>query len=128
MPADNEVRYYRVAAFNSAGTGAWTAEARYPADTSHDASPMLGKPTMVAAVSNAAGEATITWRSGMNADSHDVVLYSGAPDYNIVDEEESVTGMSHTFTDVAAGRYAAVVISAMGDDMWDYSLVWVVVQ
>ena len=39
----------------------------------------------------------------MNADSHDVVLFSGAPDYNIVREEENVTGMSHTFTDVAAG-------------------------
>ena len=88
----------------------------------------MGKPTMVAAVSNAEGQAIITWRSGMNADSHDVVLYSGGPDYNIVDEEESVTGMSHTFTGVAAGRYAAVVISAMGDDMWDYSLVWMVVQ
>ena len=97
--------------------------------TTHDVTTgVLGKPTMVAAVSNAAGQATITWQSGMNADSHDVVLYSGAPDYNIVDEEENVTGMSHTFTGVEAGRYAAVVISAMGDDMWDYSLVWVTIQ
>ena len=89
---------------------------------------VLGKPTMVEAMSDAAREVTVTWQPGMNADSHDVVLYSGAPDYDIVDEEENVTGMSHTFTGVSPGRYAAVVISARGTDMWDYSLVWVTIQ
>jgi hypothetical protein len=126
----DQVRRYRVRGINAAGEGAWSTTVTYPlADhIDHVTTGALGKPTMVAAVSNVAGQATITWQSGMNADSHDVVLYSGAPDYNIVREEENVTGMSHTFTGVAAGRYAAVVISAMGDDMWDYSLVWVVVQ
>ena len=130
MLDSGEARQYRVSAQSGAGTGASTPVVTYPhALAMHDVTTGgLGKPTMVAAVSNADGQATITWRSGMNADSHDVVLYSGGPDYNIVREAENVTGMSHTFTGVAEGRYAAVVISAMGDDMWDYSLVWVVVQ
>ena len=125
-PEMDEVRMYRVGAKNVEGT-TWTTSIMYPAThTVHTV--VLGKPTMVEAMSDAAGEVTVTWQPGMNADSHDVVLFSGAPDYNFADEEENVTGMSHTFTDLAAGRYAAVVISAMGDDMWDYSLVWVVVQ
>ena len=83
---------------------------------------------MVEAMSDAAGEVTITWMPGANADSHDVVLYSGGPDYDIVAEQETVSGTSHTFTGVATGRYAAVVISAQGASEWDYSLVWVNVQ
>jgi hypothetical protein len=89
---------------------------------------MLTAPTMVEARSDAAGEATVTWVAGENADSHDVVLYSGSPDYDIVAEQEDVSGTSHAFTDIAAGRYAAVVISELGTDQWDYSLVWVTVQ
>lgn len=129
-PAATELRGYRVRVVTKGGTSEWSTVAYYPhALAMHNVTTgVLGKPTMVAAVSNAEGQAIITWRSGMNADSHDVVLYSGGPDYNIVREAENVTGMSHTFTGVAEGRYAAVVISAMGDDMWDYSLVWMVVQ
>ena len=124
---EGEDLYYQVGSRGaSTVTPTYAMPVMYP--TTHTVhTVVLGKPTMVAAVSNAAGQVTITWQSGMNADSHHVVLYSGAPDYDIVDEEENVTGMSHTFTDVAAGRYAAVVISTLGDDMWDYSLVWVTI-
>ena len=122
-PAGKDLTY-RVSAINSGGAGV----ASVNEDVMTPVSTELGEPTMVAARSDAAGEVTITWMSGVNADSHDIVLYSGSPDYDIVDEAEDVSGNTHTFTGVAAGRYAAVVISAQGTSEWDYSLVWVTVQ
>ncbi len=70
----------------------------------------------------------VSWTPGQGADSHDVVLYSSGPAYDIVREATDVSGNSHKFDDLDPGRYAAVVISARGTDEWDYALVWVEVQ
>ena len=71
---DNEVRYYRVAAFNSAGTGAWTAEARYPSDGSHMAATgTLDEVSGVTATSDTDGALTVMWMGGDNADRYIII-------------------------------------------------------
>ncbi|MCY3692256.1 MAG: fibronectin type III domain-containing protein [Chloroflexi bacterium] len=93
---------------------------------------MLGAPSGVTAVVDETDprmdDVIVSWTPGEGADSHDVVLYSSGPAYDIVREATDVSGNSHKFDDLDPGRYAAVVISARGADEWDYALVWVEVR
>ena len=63
---------------------------------------------------------TITWTDGANADGHEVGLVDLA-DYRVAHEQRAPTGMSHTFTNVASGRYMAIVVSTMDAD-FDYEV------
>ena len=105
---DNEMRYYRVAAFNSAGTGAWAAAVRYPAETSHIVPPPLMAPT-VTSVTPGTGTVMVEWTPGANAIGHLVLLFQS--DFSGTPMVGTPSGNSHTFSDVPAGSYVAVVVS-----------------
>ncbi len=80
-----------------------------------DAAPAdLTAPTGVMATANS-GDVTVTWTDGANADGHEVGLVD-LSDYRVAHEQSAPTGMSHTFTNVASGRYMAIVVSTMGTD------------
>ena len=108
IPGATEVRYYRVAAFNSAGTGAWTAAVRYPADTSHIVPPPLMAPT-ITSVTPGTGTVMVEWTPGANAIGHLVLLFQS--DFSGTPMVGTPSGNSHMFSDVPAESYIAVVVS-----------------
>ena len=63
---------------------------------------------------------TITWTNGMNADGHEVGLVD-LSDYSVRDHRVTDGATSHTFTNVASGRYMAIVVSTM-DAEYDYDV------
>ena len=96
----------------------------------------LGAPTMVEATVESSDSSddpgapgvpsvTITWMDGANADGHEVGLVD-LSDYSVAHEQRAPTGMSHTFTNVASGRYMAIVVSTM-DAEFLYSVAFVTV-
>ena len=79
----------------------------------------LGAPTRVMAEIDdsdpGSTSVTITWMDGANADGHEVGLVD-LSDYSVAHEQRAPTGMSHTFTNVASGRYMAIVVSTLDTD------------
>ena len=68
---------------------------------------------------------TITWTNGMNADGHEVGLVD-LSDYSVRDHRVTDGATSHTFTNVASGRYMAIVVSTMDADFeYDVDIVTV---
>ena len=63
---------------------------------------------------------TITWTNGANADGHEVGLVD-LSDYSVRDHRVTDGATSHTFTNVASGRYMAIVVSTM-DTEYDYDV------
>ena len=108
VPGATEVRYYRVAAYNSTGTGAWTAEVRYPADTSHIVPPPLMPPT-ITSVTPGTRTVMVEWTRGANAIGHLVFLFQS--DFSGTPMVGTPSGNSHMFSAVPAGSYIAVVVS-----------------
>ena len=72
-----------------------------------------------------AADVTITWTNGMNADGHEVGLVD-LSDYSVRDHRVTDGATSHTFTNVASGRYMAIVVSTM-DAEYDYDVAIVTV-
>ena len=89
----------------------------------------LGAPTNVTATIDdsdpGSPSVTVSWTNGMNADGHEVGLVD-LSDYSVRDHRVTDGAMSHTFTDVAAGRYMAIVVSTM-DTEYDYDVAIVTV-
>ena len=85
---------------------------------------MLTAPTGVMATVDdsdpGAPNVTITWTNGMNADGHEVGLVD-LSDYSVRDHRVTDGATSHTFTNVASGRYMAIVVSTM-DAEYDYDV------
>ena len=50
----------------------------------------------------------VTWTDGANAEAHGVILFTS--DFALTDHIARGTGGSHTFENVAAGSYIAVVV------------------
>ena len=79
----------------------------------------LGAPTGVTATRDDSDpgvtNVTITWMNGMNADGHEVGLVD-LSDYSVRDHRVTDGATSHTFTNVASGRYMAIVVSTMDTD------------
>ncbi len=71
--------------------------------------PMLTAPTGVMAMSDAAGMVTVTWTPGTDAIGHLVFLFKS--DFSGTPMMGTPSGDSHTFNDVPAGSYIAVVVS-----------------
>ena len=71
--------------------------------------PMLTAPTGVMAMSDAAGMVTVTWTPGTDAIGHLVFLFKS--DFSGTPMMDTPSGDSHTFNDVPAGSYIAVVVS-----------------
>ena len=80
---------------------------------------VLGAPTNVMATVDGSDpgstRVTITWTDGANADGHEVGLVD-LSDYRVAHEQRAPTGMSHTFSNVASGRYMAIVVSTQDTD------------
>ena len=55
---------------------------------------------------------TVSWTNGMNADGHEVGLVD-LSDYSVRDHRVTDGATSHAFTNVASGRYMAIVVSTM---------------
>ena len=86
----------------------------------------LGAPTNVMAVVDDSDPGvpgiTITWTDGANADVHDVGLIDLA-DYTVYREQRIggvPSAMTYTFTNVASGRYMAIVVSTGAGDPTAY--------
>ena len=80
IPATDQMNYYRVAAFNSAGTGDWSNVSMYPNDGSH--TPVSTGPTAPDDVMSDVDDAdpgsasvTVTWTDGEGATGHLVILF-----------------------------------------------------
>ena len=84
----------------------------------------LGAPTNVMATIDhsdpGSPSVTITWTNGANADGHEVGLVD-LSDYSVRDHRVTDGATSHTFTNVASGRYMAIVVSTM-DAEFDYDV------
>ncbi len=84
----------------------------------------LGAPTGVMAIVDDSDpgvtNVTITWTDGANADGHEVGLVD-LSDYSVRDHRVTDGATSHTFTNVASGRYMAIVVSTM-DTEYDYDV------
>lgn len=90
----------------------------------------LGPPTNVEATVDDSDpgsfKVTITWTDGANADGHEVGLVD-LSDYRVAHEQRAPAGMSHTFSNVASGRYMAIVVSTQ-DTEFLYAVDIVTVQ
>ena len=89
----------------------------------------LTAPTMVMATVDdsdpGAASVTITWMDGMNADGHEVGLVD-LSDYSVRDHRVTDGATSRTFTNVASGRYMAIVVSTMDAEfLYDVDIVTV---
>ena len=72
-----------------------------------------------------AASVTITWMDGMNADGHEVGLVD-LSDYSVRDHRVTDGATSRTFTNVASGRYMAIVVSTMDAEfLYDVDIVTV---
>ena len=117
-PTD-ESRVYRVTSINSVDVGTETITVMLPLEAGHThvvPPTALTAPTMVEAMGET-GELTVTWVDGENAVGHLVLLLDGA---DIEAMETAPTGNSHTFTDLSAGVYTAVVVSYKSTSDYDY--------
>ncbi len=90
---------------------------------------MLGAPTGVMATVDdsdpGSTNVTVSWTNGMNADGHEVGLVD-LSDYSVRDHRVTDGATSHTFTNVASGRYMAIVVSTMDADFeYDVEIVTV---
>ena len=117
----SEMRYYRVAAFNSAGTGAWTAEVRYPADGSHMAAiGTLDEVSGVMATSDTDGEVTVMWMGGDNADRYIVIALEKGSSPVVIGYTLAESGASEaTITGLNSDMSHLVLVLALkgtGDD------------
>ena len=99
------------------------------------AQPPTTEPTALTAPSNVmatvdvtdpgAASVTITWMDGMNADGHEVGLVD-LSDYSVRDHRVTDGATSRTFTNVASGRYMAIVVSTMDAEfLYDVAIVTV---
>ena len=56
---------------------------------------------------------TVTWTDGMNVEAHGVVLFN--PDFSLTRHIARGMNGSHTFSNVDAGSYVAVVVALNAD-------------
>ena len=111
LPTTGEMRYYRVAAFNSTGTGAFTDPVRYLPDTTHNHAPMAGAD--VAAQTVTAGGTVMVQSTITDPDMGDMLDWTVSvdpSDGSIATAEVDNMGMV-TITGVAAGS-ATITVTA----------------
>ena len=119
-PAMGETRGYRVAAISANNiAGAWSNVAMIPQDTSHMPVSTVVAPSMVEATDGTV-TVTVTWVDGENAVGHLVMLFKA--DFSSYVYEPAPVGNSHTFMDVAAGDYVAVVVAYDAADKYKFSV------
>ena len=121
VPADDEVRYYRVAAFNSTGTGDFTDMVRYPSDGSHvPATGTMGEVSGVTATSDTDGEVTVMWMGGDNADRYFIIALERGSSPLVIGFERAESGASEaTITGLNSDASHLVIVLALkgtGDD------------
>ena len=99
-----------MAAFNSTGTGAWTAAVRYPRDTSHMALVRTSPTDLNVTVTGTT--VSFTWTDGVMAEDHTVGLVD-LSDYSVPHTDTVMNGVeTHEYTNVAPGRYMVAVLGS----------------
>ena len=121
IPATDQMNYYRVAAFNSAGTGDWSNVSLYPSDGSHvPATGTLGEVSDVVATPGADGEVTVMWMGGNNADRYFIIALEQGSDPLVIGFARAESGATEaTITGLNSGESHFVVVLALkgtGDD------------
>ena len=111
-PAENEERAYRVAARSGSGAGAWSNTSYHPAMKGADT---LTEPTNVMAMSDMAGELSMTWEGAANADLYVLI----AVDLDPISWETAVitdgAARSGTVPGLTSGkRYLGIVVATKG--------------
>ena len=108
--AGGEVRYYRVTAVTGTGMGKW-AEARYPADTSHQTLVRTSPTDLTYTVTGTT--VSFSWTDGvLAADGHTVGLVD-LSDYSVPHTDIVANGVQmHEYTNVAPGRYMLAVLGS----------------
>ena len=126
IPLEDEVRYYQVAAINSAGEGAASTQVRYPLDPAHEHAALSTELTAPSGLTGAIGADSSTielsWRAGDDADVH-FVFGIQTPSYDVgsLVWETADASDSHTVNMMGkpSGSYMFFVIAGQTDDAGD---------
>ena len=115
---DGEDLYYRVGSRGSSAVGATSSSEmgiKYPTTHPEGHTVVLEAPTMVEAVSNAAGELTLTWEGAANADSYILIAVNTTDfTYERTDVSDGAA-RSGTVTGLTSGAsYIGIVVVLMG--------------
>ena len=123
IPAANETRHYRVAAFNdSGGTGDWSNVATYPADTTHNHPPTKNGTIPAVTVKDGGPMQTATVDASLyftDTDSGDKLTFTAVSDMptyadaSVTDNTVTITGMQPTM----AGTTVTITVTATDTGM-----------